>query len=94
MREDAEGRVRSTVRERNSKAKEKESKRRKEEARERERGGEEEKERQRRLLRRLWTGRCANFKGPIPIFNLLRGKGNGAETGALRGSKPSRSTGG
>lgn len=31
-----------------------------------------ERERQRRLLRRLWTGRCANFKGPIPIFNLLR----------------------
>lgn len=44
MREDAEGRVRSTVRERNSKAKEKESKRRKEEARERERRGGRERE--------------------------------------------------
>lgn len=27
-----------------------------------------------KLLRRLWTGPSANFKGPIPIFNLLLGR--------------------
>lgn len=36
---------------------------------------EREKEREGKLLRRLWTGRCSNFKGPIPIFNLLRSRG-------------------
>lgn len=49
---------------------------------ERERKGKErERKREGKLLRRLWTGRCSNFKGPIPIFNLLRGQGG-------RGSKP------
>lgn len=38
--------------------------------REKERRGKREG----KLLRRLWTGRCSNFKGPIPIFNLLRGQ--------------------
>lgn len=43
---------------------------------ERERKGKErERKREGKLLRRLWTGRCSNFKGPIPIFNLLRGEG-------------------
>lgn len=57
---------------------------------ERERDGE--KEREGKLLRRLWTGRCSNFKGPIPIFNLLRGQERGGWWWG--GSKPtlSRST--
>lgn len=41
---------------------------------ERERKRERRGKREGKLLRRLWTGRCSNFKGPIPIFNLLRGQ--------------------
>lgn len=48
---------------------------------ERERKGKErERKREGKLLRRLWTGRCSNFKGPIPIFNLLRGQGGGGQS--------------